>query len=245
MHAFYKMPLLFILTVIFLWKAIPAQNQAGQTELEASLESCIATYENGEYQKTADSLERLAPALLYPEQQMKAYKYLAFSYGMLNRIEQSKAVFKMILKKYPTMNIDTLEAPPNIAIILKHAKLEKKIETINSSPPKAIVVVQKKNVVVPVIELSSSIVCAGAAANLFYYGNQQHQKYKSVKTPNQSLLDHYYSRYRNATIAGVVSAGIAAVLFPVSIYLFTKKEPPKKGVSLSFINRHASVVYSF
>ena len=235
------MPFLFILTVCFLWKAIPAQNRSGQTKLE----SCIVNYENGEYQKTADSLERLAPALSNPEQQMEAYKYLAYSYGMLNRVEKSKTIFKLVLKKYPNMNIDTLEAPPNIAIIFKQVKLEKKIETMNSSHPKAIVVVQKKNVVVPVVVLSCSIIFAGASVDLFYYGNQQHQKYKTVNTSDQALMDGYYSRYRNATIAGAISAGVAAVLLPVSLYLFIKKEHPEKNVSLPFINGHPSVVYSF
>lgn len=241
MHIFCKLPFLFILAVCLLWKAVPAQNRPGQTKLE----SCIVNYEYGEYQKTADSLERLAPALSSPKEQMEAYKYLAYSYGMLNRIEKSKTVFKLVLKKYPNMNIDTLEAPPNIAIIFKQVKLENKIETINSSHPKAIVVVQKKNVVLPVIVLSCSILFAGASADLFYYGNQQHQKYVSIKTPDQGLLDGYYSKYRNATIAGAVSAGVAAVLLPVSFYLFTKKEPPKKNVSLSFVNGYPSVVYSF
>ena len=241
MHTFCKMSFLFILTVCFLWKAVPAQNRSGQTKLE----SCIVNYENGEYQKTADSLERLAPALSSPEHQMEAYKYLAYSYGMLNRIEKSKTIFKLVLKKYPNMNIDTMEAPPNIAIIFKQVKLENKIETMNSSHPKAIIVVQKKNVVLPVVVLSCSIMFAGASADLFYYGNQQHQKYNSVNTPDQGLLDVYYSKYRNATIAGAVSAGAAVVLLPVSLYLFTKKEHSKKNVSLSFINGHPSVVYSF
>ena len=244
-HAFCNMPFLLALIVCFLWKEVPAQNGSGQSNLESRLTSCIANYENGEYQKVADSLERLATALVDSEQQIKAYKYLAYSYAMLNRIEKSKAIFEVALKKHPAMNIDTLEAPPNIAIIFKQVKLEKKIETINLSHPKTIVVLQKKNVVVPTILFSCSILCIGAAVDLLYYGNQQHQQYKSITTPDQDLLDGYYSRYRNATIAGAVSLGVSAVLLPVSIYLFTKKDHRKKNVSLSFINGHPSIDYSF
>ena len=214
------------------------------------INSCIADYENGNYQKTADSLEALMPALSDQEEQMEAYKYLAFSYGMLNRIDKSKEVFTTALKKFPGMNIDTLETPPNIAIIVKQIKLEKKIETINSLPPKTIppktiVVVQKKNVVLPVVLLSCSIICAGASADLLYYAGQQHQEYKSVHVTNQGLMDHYYSRYQYASIAGIAAAGVAAVLLPVSVYLFKKKEPPKKGVSISYVNGLPSVMYSF
>ena len=241
-----KILFLIFINSCLLWKAVPAEGLSGKMRLNL----CVADYENGNYQKTAESLEALMPALSNPEEQMEAYKYLAFSYGMLNRIDKSKAVFTTVLKKFPGMNIDTLETPPNIAIILKQVKLEKKIETINSSHPKTIhpktiVVVQKKNVVLPVVLLSCSIICAGASGDLFYYAGQQHQKYKSVDVPDQGLLDSYYSRYRNASIAGIVSAGVAAVLLPVSIYLFTKKEPPKKGVSLSYVNGLPSVMYSF
>ncbi|HEX7510733.1 MAG TPA: hypothetical protein VF335_05495 [Chitinivibrionales bacterium] len=236
---------LFSAFVLCSWTAV-----FSATELtgEMRLKFCISNFENGEYQKAADSLETLVPALSEPDQQMEAYKYLAYSYGMLNRIEKSKAVFQLVLKKYPRMTIDTLEAPPNIAIIFRQVKLEKKIETLNSARPKTIVVIQKKNVTAPVILLSCSFLAAAGSAGLFYYATQQHQKYHSVdpQNPNrQSLMDRYFSRYQYASIGGIVSGGVAAVMLPLSIYYFAKKEPVKKGVSVSFVNGLPSVVYSF
>jgi hypothetical protein len=184
--------------------------------------------------------------LTIPEDQMEAYKYLGFAYGMLNRIEKSKKVFKTVLDKYPSMDIDTLEVPPNIAIIFKQAKLEKKIEKIdtsNSGTPR--IIVQKKNIVAPILLLSAAIVSAGAGGDLFYYGNQQYQKYKSVDAPDQSLLDRYYAGYRNSYIAGAACVGLTAVMLPISIYLFVKKENPKKDLSVSFVNGRPSLVLAF
>jgi tetratricopeptide (TPR) repeat protein len=210
------------------------------------LEFCISDYKDGDYQKAADSLQVLLPLLSDPEDQVEAYKYLGFSYGMLNRIEKSKTIFKTVLEKFPGMDIDTLEVPPNIAIIFKQAKLERKIETIdtlNSAKPR--IVVQKRNIVAPVLLLTGAILSAGAGGNLFYYGNQQYQKYKSLDNPDQNALDRYYSDYRNSYIAGAACAGVSAVLLPVSLYLFMKKDHGKKDASVSFINGCPSLVFVF
>jgi tetratricopeptide (TPR) repeat protein len=217
-----------------------------QSHWRSRLDSCISSYKDGDYQKTADSLQALLPSLTIAEDRIEAYKYLGFSYGMLNRIDRSKEVFKTVLDKYPAMEIDTLEVPPNIAIIFKQAKLEKKIEKIDASRTGTVhVVVQKKNVAAPVVLLSVAIISAAAGADLFYYGNQQYQNYKSVDIPDQSVLDRYYASYRNAYIAGSACAAVTAVLLPVSLYLFMKKDHPKKGVTVSFVNGCPSLVYVF
>jgi tetratricopeptide (TPR) repeat protein len=230
----------------------PAEN----TFFHACIETSISDYKDGDYQKAADSLQAILPSLTVPKDQMEAYKYLGFSYGMLNLIDKSKTVFKTALEKYPSMDIDTLEVPPNIAIIFKQAKLEKKIERIDASNignPRIIasntvtprIIVEKRNVVAPVFLLSVAILSAGASGNLFYYGNQQYQKYTSVDAPDQNVLDRYYAGYRNAYIAGAACAGLTAVLLPVSIYLFVKKDHPKKSISVSYVNGWPSLVYIF
>jgi tetratricopeptide (TPR) repeat protein len=221
----------------------PWSIHAGETA--TALQFSIIDYENGEYQKAADSLEKLIPTLPRGEDLEKAYKYLAFSYGMLNRIEKAKSVFQQVLGKFPAMTIDTLETPPNIAIIFKQVKLEKKIERISASRPKPVVIIQKKNNTMPAILLSCSIAFAAGGAGLLYYGNQQHVKYLSITDANQPLLDRYYSRYLEATIGGVGSAGVAAVLLPISVYLLTKKEKPSKGPAVSFNPAGPSFVFSF
>jgi hypothetical protein len=231
---------LLVFIPIALWGA------AAEGPGHSGLESCISDYKDGDYQKAADSLAMLLPLLSDPQDQVEAYKYLGFSYGMLNRIEKSKTIFKTVLEKFPGMDIDTLEVPPNIAIIFKQAKLERKIETIdtlNSAKPR--IVVQKRNVVAPVLLLTGAILSAGAAGNLFYYGNQQYQKYKSIDNPDQNSLDRYYSGYLTGYIAGAACAGVTAVMFPVSLYLFMKKDHREKGASVSFVNGCPSLVFVF
>jgi hypothetical protein len=231
-----------ILTVCLSRIATAAGDVAGHRRLE----SCISDYQDGNYQKTADSLGVLLPLLTASQDQIDAYKYLGFSYGMLNRIEKSKEVFKTVLDKYPGMDIDTLEVPPNIAIIFKQAKLEKKIEKIDTSSTRVVhVIVQKKNVAAPVVLLSVAIISAAAGADLLYYGNQQYQNYRSVDTPDQSVLDRYYADYRNAFIAGVACAAVTAVLLPVSIYLFVKKDRHRKAATVSFVNGCPALVFAF
>jgi tetratricopeptide (TPR) repeat protein len=241
-----------ILIVCCTWALCPAEDNV----LHARIESSVSDYQNGEYRKAADSLQAILPSLKVPEDLMEAYKYLGFSYGMLNLIDKSKMLFKTALEKYPAMDIDTLEVPPNIAIIFNQAKLEKKIEKIDASikenPPKATAsdrvnqpIVEKKSVVAPVLLLSAAIVSAGAGGNLFYYGSQQYQKYASLDVPDQNVLDGYYARYRNSFIAGAGCAGLAAVLLPISIYLFVKKDHPQKGIAVSYANGWPSLVYRF
>jgi len=225
-----------------MWKVSPAKENSGHSRLESS----ISNYKDGDYQKTADSLAALLPALRDTADQIEAYKYLGFSFGMLNWIDKSKAVFKAVLEKYPGTDIDTLEVPPNIAIIFKQAKLEMKLKTIDTSGAKSVhVIVRKRNVAAPVVLLSAAIVFAAAGADLLYYGNQQYQKYKSVNTPDQSVLDAYYAQYRNASIGGAACVAVTAVLLPVSIYLFVRKDPREKGATLSFAHGYPSLVVTF
>jgi hypothetical protein len=232
--------LLFVSVNIFLlWTAVPAQKISSH----ARLESCISEYKDGNYKKAADHLQVLLPLLSDPDDQIVAYRYLGFSYGMLNLIDQSKEVFKTGLGTYPAMTIDTLEVPPNIVMIFKQAKLEKKLEKIETTMKKSPrIIVRRKYVLAPALLLSLSIVSAGASIDLFYYGNQQYQKYKSVNTPDQHQLDTYFRNYRNSFIAGAACAGLTAVLIPVSIHLFMKKEIQ---TSVSLVNGVPSVVCTF
>ena len=219
-----------------------AQGESARSRLE----SFVSFYKDGEYQRTADSLQALIPLLADSADLVEGYKYLGFSFGMLNWIDKSKEVFKTAMEKYPDMDIDTLEVPPNITLIFKQAKLEKKIEkidTLKTLPPR--IIVQKKNVLAPVLLLSAGIVTAAASADLFYYGNQEYQKYRSFSTPDQHELDRLYANFRNSIIAGAACAALTAVLVPFSIHLFVKKEGGKKNISVSIINSIPSLVREF
>ena len=219
------LPAFISLVLCVPFKVLPSETNPAHERLSA----CISEYEDGNYQTAADSLKALLPALSDPVDQIEAYRYLGYSYGMLNWIDKSKKVFKTALGKFPNMDIDTLEVPPNITIIFKQAKLERKIEmldTARAAQPK--IIVQKRNVLAPVLLLSLGIVSAAASINLFVYGSQQHQKYLSVNTPDQHELDMYFSNYRTSFIAGAACAGVTLVCIPVSLHLFLKKGDHKK-----------------
>jgi len=222
----------------------------GQENVRPRLDACIGHYTDGDYQKAIDSLTTVIHSLTSPEDLMEAYKYLGFSYGMLNMIDKSKETFKIALNKFRSMTIDTLEVPPNIAIIFNQAKLEKKLEALSSEKqrkqsPAPVVVYRKKNVTAPILLLTGSFLCVGASAYCLFYANDQNQKYKTLNVPDQALLDKYYSNYRNLLIAGVACAGASIVMLPISIYLFAKKEPALKTLSLGFVNGQWALQYSF
>jgi tetratricopeptide (TPR) repeat protein len=236
--------LLFVLLNMCLVNAEPlAQPPAPKSSSHEKLETCISEYRNGNYKTAADHLKTLLPSLSGMEDQVEAYRYLGFSYAMLNWIDKSKEVFKTGLGIYPAMAIDTLEVPPNIAIIFKQAKLEKKLEKIEASAAKTPkIIVKRKNVLAPALLLTLGMASAGASIDLFYYGNQQHQKYRSISTHDQHQLDMYFNNYRNAYIAGSACAALTAVLVPVSIHLFMKREIQ---MTVSFVNGTPSLVCMF
>jgi tetratricopeptide (TPR) repeat protein len=234
---------IFVLALLAVAVRQPAVAQ--DTTLRAKVQFFISYYEDGEYKKAADSLSSLLPSLSDSANELAAFKYIGFSYAMLNWVDKAKGTFKIALGKFPNMDIDTLEVPPNIAIVFKQAKLEKRLERLDTvSLQKPVIVVQRKNVVLPTILLSVSIVSAAAAGELFYNGFQQYKNYTSVSTPDQSVLDSYYTQARNAYIGGAVCAAVTAVLLPVSIYLYVKKEPPAK-LKVSFVNGWPAVAWLF
>jgi hypothetical protein len=237
-----RMIFLLPLTMGLCWVGAFAQGESARSRLE----SFVSFYKDGEYQRTADSLQTLIPLLADSADLIEGYKYLGFSFGMLNWIDKSKEVFKTAMEKYPDMDIDTLEVPPNITLIFKQAKLEKKIEkidTLKTLSPR--IIVQKKNVLAPVLLLSAGIVTAAASADLFYYGNQEYQKYKSFSSPDQGQLDRLYANFRNSVIAGAAGAALTAVLVPYSIHLFVKKDGGKKSISVSIVKGAPSLVWEF
>jgi hypothetical protein len=219
---------------------------AQNAESHVRLGKAIASFKDGEYKRAADSLAVLLP-LLSGTDQREGYKYFGFSLAMLNRVDQAKAVFTKALDKFPGMDIDTLEVQPTIAIVFKQAKLEKTLAAMDTAlkkKPTVVVKVQKKNVALPVALLVCGIVSAGVSANCFYFGYQDLQKYNALTSPDANF-DHYYNEYRNLYIGGGITAGVAAVLIPVSIVMLAKKEPAPRKVSFFLHLNGAGVAFSF
>jgi hypothetical protein len=217
----------FFFAVLFAMVAqvAPAQD----TFFHGRVAAFVSYYQDGDYRKASDSLLSILPLLAGSKDEIVAYRYIGFSYAMLNWVDKAKLTFKSALTKYPGMDIDTLEVPPNISIVFKQAKLERKLETLDTAAVhRPVVVVAARNIVAPTLLLSVSILSAVGSAGLFYTGNQQYLKYKSVNTPSQSELDKYYSNSQYAVIGGVACAAVTGVLLPVSIYLYNKKVPASR-----------------
>ncbi len=232
----------FFLSIQAGMQSVHAQN----AESHGRLEKAIASFKDGDYKKAADSCAVLLP-LLSGTDQREGYKYYGFSLAMLNRVDQAKAAFRTALDKFPGMDIDTLEVQPTIAIVFKQAKLEKTLATMDTvikKKPTVIVQVQKKSVALPVTLLVCGIVSAGVSANCFYFGYQDMQKYNALTGPGANF-NYYYNEYRNLYIGGGITAGVAAVLVPVSIVLLAKKEPAPHKVSLVLQPNGARVAFSF
>ena len=209
-------------------------------------DACISFYKNGEYEKALDCLTLTLSHTLNRDDSITIYKYLGFSNGMLGRIDQAKGNFSSALNKFPRMQIDTLECPPNISIIFNQVKLERKIgkhDTVTIF--KNGEMIRKKNPLVPVLLFTVAVISAGAGGYYLYSGNTYHNQYRDLDTPDQDLLDQYYNNYKNAYTKSAVCFGISAVLLPVSTYLFLRKGPVSKHIAYSNMHGIPSLVYSF
>jgi hypothetical protein len=108
---------------VFLFLPVTAEGSS-----RSKLDLCIYLYENGKYQEAVDSIKALLPKIEDPLVQAEAYKYLAFSYVMLDMVNQAKTNFDSLLVKFPKAEIDTVSVPPNITVVFKQSKLERQLE---------------------------------------------------------------------------------------------------------------------
>jgi hypothetical protein len=212
----------------------------------ASLDSCGSYYRDGDYQKALDCLTGLSNTLMTHDDSLAALKYMAFSSGMLSMIDRSKGYFKSALALDPAMEIDTLEWPPNIAIIFNQVKLEAAMAKIKS-PASAgnDGTLHQRHSALPVVYMATAVGSAGAAGYLLFLGRTFRQKYSDVgpQDPDpQGSLDRYYRNYMIAYGACAACATVSAV----SIYLFVKKNRAQKRVLKVAIGpAKAALVYSF
>jgi tetratricopeptide (TPR) repeat protein len=195
----------------------------------ARLDSCIAYYEDGDYQKTADSIKALLPLISDRRQEAEAYKYLGFSYVMLDLINKAKDFFRVALEKFPQMVIDTLEVPPNISIVFKQAKLETQMEKGEILDKK----VQEKNTkrtVLASVLTTAGVACTGAGGFFLYKGYSSYKKYGDVAETDpdyNALLDKYWSEKNTNLIIGGCATGAAAVSLYFGIRMLVKKHAQK------------------
>jgi tetratricopeptide (TPR) repeat protein len=188
----------------------------GQGDTRAKLDSCIGYYEFGEYQKAADSLKALLPLIADEQEEATAYKYLGFSYAMLEMVEKAKAFFRVALEKFPAMQVDTLEVPPNVQVIYKQVALEKEIETkeeeVRRSPKR----------IAGTAFLVSGLSLGAMGGYFLYNSKQEYDAYLAVDRPDQDLLDSRWGAHRRSLVVGSVFGGSAAVLLPLSALFYVR-----------------------
>lgn len=206
--------------LLFLFQIVAAEGPA-----KAKLDSCIVYYQNGEYQKTVDSIKAIIPLLSDKRDEAEAYKYIGFSYCMLDMINKAKDFFKVALEKFPQLMIDTLEVPPNITIVFKQTQIETQME-------KGELIQKDKQGTSPVIAtiFGSVGVVSGAVGGYFLYsGIKAHQSYRKLgKDSPLDQFDLYAKRQKNDFIIGGATLGFACANVIAAVWFIAKKPPSKK-----------------
>ena len=205
------------------------------------LKFCVSYYRDGYYNRVIECINDILPNLTNANDSLHAFKYLALSYGMVNRIEQAESCFRQAIEKDPTMEIDTLEFPPNIALIYKHVKLEKKVEQL--SAPKAVAPAPKatpvkKNYGPPTVMLTGAIFSAGGAGFLFFKGLEARQDYSSAR--EQDKINNAW----NSFIYSMAGGGVCTLACGIFTWVFFSLYgggsgtalviPQTDGIALSF-----------
>ena len=219
---------LIIVFIVFMAAQFVSADQATKTRLD----SCVSYYQDGEYQKAADSIKALLPLVSDRREEAEAYKYLGFSYVMLDLIDKAKEFFRVALEKFPQMVIDTLEVPPNITIVFRQAKLETQLEKGEINDKKVDEKQQRhKRVVFASILTATGAVSALAAGYFFYEGHNEHSDYEN--SASQTELDSHWSTMQQDLIIGGCATAFAAVDLFFGFRLFAKKplnSPQKVGI---------------
>jgi tetratricopeptide (TPR) repeat protein len=202
---------------------------------KARLDTCVSYYKDGDYQKAADSIKALLPLIADRREEAEAYKYLGFSYVMLDLIEKAKDFFRVALEKFPKMVIDTLEVPPNITIVFRQAKLETQLEKGEIGNQKMSEDNQKRKRTVFASLLTATGGIGTIAGGYFLYkGIQAWHNYKNIDTTYVSEhpgykddLNRYWSDKNKDFIIAGCATGVAAVTLYFGLRLFFKKTVPQ------------------
>jgi hypothetical protein len=170
-----------------------------------------------------------------------AFKFLALSYGMINRIKEAESSFRQALEKDPNLEIDTLEFPPNIALIYNHVKLEKKfkqIDTMKLKQPVVKSVPREKNYGLPTALLSGAILSAAGTGFLFFKSLEARHDYSLER--DQSKIDKAWNSFIYSMSGGGVCA-LACGIFTWAFFSLDNGDegtavvvPQTDGIALSF-----------
>jgi hypothetical protein len=216
---------------------------AADESTKSKLDSCVGYFQDGEYQRAVDSLKVLLPMIADGQEEAEAYKYLGFSYVMLDMINKAKDFFRVALEKFPRMDIDTLEVPPSIAIVFKQTQLEAKMAK-GEIVEKDLQQRNEKRVIVASALTATGVFAAGGGGYYLYRGYKSHRDYKEFKEPDQPRIDSLAKKYTREYWIGGTATGFGIVNLGIATWLFFKK-PVYKKISLYRDPRSFGLVWRF
>ncbi len=224
------------------------QSVSGDSLLKM-LEKAKLHYNNGEYESAITQLENALQYLkqLNQNEQVEAYKYLAFSYVAFGDREKAKEQFKRALDLDPKLELDPATVSPKIIKVFEEAKAE----MVTIQPPPAPVQQPVTKPTKP-IEKPSQMSTTGALARScclpgwgqMYKGENskgkklmiataitlptcliatsiqevKHQKYLDIEPGNEDEMDRAYREYRTwYNIAAISWLGFIGV-YAYNIY---------------------------
>ncbi len=115
-----------IIVLILLVVGICLSQQVSGDSLLKMLERAKLYYNSGEYERAIRELESALQYLkqLNKNEQVEAYKYLAFSYVAFGDRERAKEQFKKALSLDPNLELDPATVSPKIIKVFEEAKAE-------------------------------------------------------------------------------------------------------------------------
>ncbi|MGA2506681.1 MAG: tetratricopeptide repeat protein [Chitinispirillaceae bacterium] len=194
---------------------IVAGHAAAGVQTKDRLDTCVSYYRDGDYQKAADSIKALLPLIADKREEAEAYKYLGFSYVMLDRTDKAKEYFGVAIEKFPQMTIDTLEVPPNISNVFKQVRAETQAGAGERK------VQGKKGGRVALASLMTATGAIGVGAGVFFF----HKAYRAHRDYENTIndFDPPWVRMRNNVILGSCVTALAAADLYFGLRLFLKK----------------------
>lgn len=234
----HPVPIIFLLCT-FTFPLAALENDSISND---GLKFCISYYRDGYYNRTIECINDILPKLTNANDSLQAFKYLALSYGMINRIEQAESCFRQAIETDPNMEIDTLEFPPNIALIYKHVKLEKKVERISTAKidtPIVAAASTQKSSGLPTVMLTGAILSASGAGFLFFKGLEARQDY-SLPDKDQNYYNKTWNTFIYAMGGGVISTGLCSIFTWMFFSLYggdadaAAVVPKTDGIAFSF-----------
>jgi tetratricopeptide (TPR) repeat protein len=193
------------------------------------LDACVSYYKDGDYQKAADSIKALLPLIADKRVEAEAYKYLGFSYVMLDQIDQAREFFRVVLEKFPQMTIDTLEVPPNVAIVFKQTRIERQMET-GEIVEKKVQEQDRKRTVFATLCTVTGAIGAGAGGYFLYQGYRAHRDYENAINDFNSPWN---KMKKDLIIGGCVTVFAAAGLYSGLRLFFKKPSSQKAGLTVN------------